>query len=181
MRMWFLGYTVRAPVYRCTSRSMLLLSRVSGVGCFYVCPPPGDRVMCGIRRVSCVLFSRYCSFVHVLVFALSVALPTVNKHMNGNGNDVQEFHRYVLQEAFVGLLRSKVRLDRPEAMLPETLSSDGARLALARDDVDRVTLVATLCVLLRQVCCSLLSRSIQLLKFCTTMARPCSTRSSEKL
>lgn len=49
------------------------------------------------------------------------------------------------------LLRSKVRLDRPEANLPETLASDAGRLAAARDDVDRVTLVATLCVLVRQV------------------------------
>ena len=56
----------------------------------------------------------------------------------------------------MGLLRSPVRLDRPEAaatILPETLGSDGGRLAAARDDVDRVTLVATLCVLVRQVGC----------------------------
>ncbi|CAB1121572.1 unnamed protein product [Ectocarpus sp. CCAP 1310/34] len=62
------------------------------------------------------------------------------------------------KEAFIGLLRSTVRLDRPDAaaaaaggVLPETLAGDGGRLAAARDDVDRVTLVATLCVLVRQV------------------------------
>ena len=63
----------------------------------------------------------------------------------------QELHRAVLQEAFIGQLRSDIRLDRPEAKLPETLAADGARLAAARDDADRVTLVATLGVLLRQV------------------------------
>eukprot|EP00752_Nemacystus_decipiens_P012115 g10740.t1 len=66
----------------------------------------------------------------------------------------EELHKSVLQQAFVGLLRSSVRLDRPEAaatILPETLRGDGGRLADARDDVDRVTLVATLCVLVRQV------------------------------
>lgn len=60
----------------------------------------------------------------------------------------------MLQQAFVGLLRSPIRLDRPEAaatILPETLGGDGGRLAAARDDVDRVALVATLCVLVRQV------------------------------
>eukprot|EP00903_Cladosiphon_okamuranus_P008385 g8062.t1 len=66
----------------------------------------------------------------------------------------EELHKSVLQQAFVGLLRSPVRLDGPEAaatILPETFGGDGGRLASARDDVDRVTLVATLCVLLRQV------------------------------
>ncbi|CAM9380192.1 unnamed protein product, partial [Ectocarpus sp. 8 AP-2014] len=72
----------------------------------------------------------------------------------------EELHKAVLQEAFIGLLRSTVRLDRPDAaaaaaaaggVLPETLAGDGGRLAAARDDVDRVTLVATLCVLVRQV------------------------------
>ncbi|CAM9537003.1 unnamed protein product [Scytosiphon promiscuus] len=71
----------------------------------------------------------------------------------------EEFHKSVLQQAFVGLLRSPVRLDRPDAkiaaasgvVLPETLDADGGRLAAARDDVDRVTLIATLCVLVRQV------------------------------
>ncbi|CAM9389641.1 unnamed protein product, partial [Ectocarpus sp. 13 AM-2016] len=70
----------------------------------------------------------------------------------------EELHKAVLHEAFIGLLRSTVRLDRPDAaaaaaggVLPETLAGDGGRLAAARDDVDRVTLVATLCVLVRQV------------------------------
>eukprot|EP00904_Undaria_pinnatifida_P007062 jgi/Undpi1/3486/HiC_scaffold_16.g06858.m1 len=63
----------------------------------------------------------------------------------------EEFHRSVLTEAFIGLLRSTVRLDRiEEGPLPETLFVDGTRLAATRDDVDRVTLVATLCVLTRQ-------------------------------
>lgn len=57
----------------------------------------------------------------------------------------------MLQEAFIGLLRSEIRLDRPDAKLPETLAADGARLAAARDDVDRVALTATMLLLLRQV------------------------------
>lgn len=44
-----------------------------------------------------------------------------------------------------------MRLDADNAVLPETLEADGERLATARDDVDRVALVATLCVLVRQV------------------------------
>ena len=65
---------------------------------------------------------------------------------------MQEFHKGVLVDAFIRLLQSTVRLDRIEGgPLPETLFMDGARLAAARDDVDRVTLVATLSVLTRQV------------------------------
>lgn len=89
---------------------------------------------------------------HFIVRNVSVA-----DHFFPKQNTPKELHKAVLQEAFIGLLRSTVRLDRPDAaavaggVLPETLAGDGGRLAAARDDVDRVTLVATLCVLVRQV------------------------------
>lgn len=59
----------------------------------------------------------------------------------------------MLQQAFMRLLQSNVRLDSQQqaGLLPETLEADGGRLAAARDDSDRVALIATLCVLMRQV------------------------------
>lgn len=64
---------------------------------------------------------------------------------------MQSEHKDLLRLAFVGLLRSEVRLDTPGAKLPETLEADASRLATARDVIDRVALVATLCVFVRQV------------------------------
>ncbi|CAN0158629.1 unnamed protein product [Pylaiella littoralis] len=77
-----------------------------------------------------------------------------SRRVKGIRDGREDFHKSVLRQAFVGLLRSPVRLDSPEAVssvLPETLAGDGGRLAAARDVVDRVALVATLCVLVRQV------------------------------
>ena len=90
-----------------------------------------------------------------MVYVAAGCRPTRAPARPNARTPVQELHKSVLQQAFIGLLRSPVRLDRPEAaatILPETFGGDGGRLAAARDDVDRVALVATLCVLVRQVC-----------------------------
>jgi hypothetical protein len=55
----------------------------------------------------------------------------------------------------VQLLRRPVRLDTPAALLPETLSLDGRRLAGVRDELDRLALVAVYSALMRQHLASL--------------------------
>lgn len=59
----------------------------------------------------------------------------------------------LLAFAVVELLAKPVRWDGPEAphLIPETLVFDAMRLAKARDVIDRVVLVSTLLVILRQV------------------------------
>jgi hypothetical protein len=59
-------------------------------------------------------------------------------------------HTRLVADGLLHLLKLPVRLDAPAARLPETLAMDGRRLAGARDEVDRLALVAVYATLLRQ-------------------------------